>query len=132
MLDQPLRAHWALLTRTLAVTDIPGLNRSKFWSSANVILTGMRCTIFVKLPVALSGGIKADAAPDCGASVKTRPLHVRDGKASTRIFASLPAAIRLTCVSLKLAMIHGAPCTRVATVVPGPTVWPGRTLRAAM
>jgi len=38
-----------------------------------MILTGTRCVTFVKLPVALSGGSKANCDPLAGAICSTRP-----------------------------------------------------------
>ncbi len=43
------------------------------WFGSTVILTGKRCTIFVKLPVALLGWIGAKEAPVAGAMLSTVP-----------------------------------------------------------
>ena len=48
-----------------------------------MILTGMRWTILVKLPVALSGGRRANCWPEAGAMESTVPVTLRLGKAST-------------------------------------------------
>jgi len=55
------------LVRTFAVTDNPGRNRAALaWSGSSTIFTGIRWTIFVKFPVALSGGNKANWEPLAG------------------------------------------------------------------
>src|SRR6266852_77451 len=60
--------HWpALLVRTVAITDRPGRNRVTIaCPPSSTIFTGKRCTIFVKLPVALSGGNNANCEPLAG------------------------------------------------------------------
>src|SRR5262245_59963864 len=52
-------------------------------SSSSTILTGMRRTILVKLPVALSGGNSANCEPVAGEISSTYPLIFTPGKAST-------------------------------------------------
>ena len=42
--------------------------------ASRVIFTGMRWTTLVKLPVALSGGSRANSWPLAGARLSTRPL----------------------------------------------------------
>jgi len=44
------------LVRTVAITESPGRSLAAKALSSSAILTGMRCTTLVKLPVALSGG----------------------------------------------------------------------------
>ena len=45
-------------------TDIPGeIRRNASPGSLKTIFTGMRCTTFTKLPVAFSGGSKANCEP---------------------------------------------------------------------
>ena len=62
-------------------TDMPGRNRLASGSSAlTTILTGMRWTILVKLPVALSGGSSANSWPLAGARLSTWPCHLGAGK----------------------------------------------------
>ncbi len=56
----------APLVRTVALTESPGRSRSAAWPESRTIFTGTRCTIFVKLPVALSGGSKANCEPLAG------------------------------------------------------------------
>ena len=57
----------APLVRTAAITDSPGRNRPTVaWPGSSTIFTGTRCTIFVKLPVALSGGNSANCDPLAG------------------------------------------------------------------
>ena len=47
---------------------------------SNAIFTGTRCTIFVKLPVALSGGSSANCEPLAGRLKATLPLKGCFGK----------------------------------------------------
>src|SRR5580704_8623110 len=57
----------ALLVRIVAITDRPGRNRwAAAWPRSSTIFTGTRCTTFVKLPVALSGGNNANCEPLAG------------------------------------------------------------------
>src|SRR6476469_707523 len=44
---------------------------AKGWPGVTTILTGNRCTILVKLPVALLGAMGAKAAPEAGGT----PIH---------------------------------------------------------
>ena len=51
-------------------------SRSSFassWPGDTRILTGRRCTIFVKLPVALLGWMAPNAAPEAGGTLSTTP-----------------------------------------------------------
>ena len=50
---------------------------------SSTILTGIRCTTLVKLPVALSGGSSANSWPLAGAMLSTRPRNGWPGKVST-------------------------------------------------
>src|SRR6185312_6599043 len=90
---------------TVAVTDRPG----RSWSSRSagtswiVILTGTRCTILVKFPVAFSGGRSANCAPLPGARLSTVPLKCTPGKVSIPRSADSPRNMRSISVSLKLA-----------------------------
>ena len=67
-----------------------------------MIFTGIRCVIFVKLPVALSGGRSANAEPLAGERLATLPRSTMPGKASTLISAASPtrnvAELRFTIV----------------------------------
>ena len=45
--------------------------------------TGTRCTIFVKLPVAFSGGSSENCDPDAGATLTTLPFSTVPSRAST-------------------------------------------------
>src|SRR6202171_5524165 len=56
------------LVSMVGITDMPG-RRSTAASlpASSAILTGMRCTTLVKLPVALSGGSSANSWPLAGA-----------------------------------------------------------------
>ncbi len=49
--------------------------------------TGTRCTIFVKLPVAFSGGSTLKVAPVAGATLSTRPCKVRFDASSVDVDA---------------------------------------------
>lgn len=73
---------------------MPGLNR---------IFTGMRRTILVKLPVALSGGNRLNSEPEAGEKLSTVPSKRLPGTASTRISTGCPGFICSIWVSLKLA-----------------------------
>ena len=55
-------------------TDMPGRSRPASATSwRSMIFTGMRWTILVKLPVALSGGSSANSWPLAGAMLSTTP-----------------------------------------------------------
>ena len=51
--------------------------------------TGSRCTILVKLPVALSGGSSENTEPEAGEKLSTVPWIVCSGSASTAIESGL-------------------------------------------
>jgi hypothetical protein len=56
---------------TVATVERPGLILPNDASpSSSSIRTGTRCTIFVKLPVAFSGGITLKTAPVAGARLR--------------------------------------------------------------
>ena len=56
--------------------EIPGLSgNSDDASPVTAIRTGTRCTTFVKLPVALSGGSRANRAPVAGLTLSTVPRN---------------------------------------------------------
>src|SRR6185437_3285452 len=96
-----LGRHFVL---TSASTERPG--RSDAWmaaSAAILIRTGTRWTILVKLPVAFSGGSRANSEPVPGARLSTVPSTLAPGRASTVISTGWPGRIRPTWVSLKLA-----------------------------
>ena len=58
----------------VGVTDMPGRNTNESGLPASsTILTGMRCTTLVKLPVALSGGSKANSCPLAGGNCRPGP-----------------------------------------------------------
>src|SRR6267378_4618887 len=61
------------LVRTVASTERPGWSLAARLASSRAIFTGMRCTTFVKLPVALSGGSNANCDPLAGAMSITLP-----------------------------------------------------------
>ena len=52
-------------------------------SAGTRMRTGRRCTILVKLPVALSGGSSENTEPEAGAKLATRPSMLR-GRAARR------------------------------------------------
>ena len=60
--------------------------------SSSTIFTGTRCTTFTKLPVAFSGGSRANAEPVPRWRLSTWPISLRCGKASTRTVDSLARA----------------------------------------
>ena len=77
--------------------------------SSSAILTGTRCTTFVKLPVALSGGRSANCDPLAGAISSTRPCITSPGYASMRTSAGSPTLMFVSCVSRKFAWTHEVP-----------------------
>src|ERR1700759_670598 len=65
-----------------ASTDMPGRTSvPKAGSTSSTILTGIRCTTLVKLPVALSGARSAKMLPAPGDQLSTWPESTRAGKA---------------------------------------------------
>src|SRR5262245_6195656 len=94
------------LVSTLTTTDMPGRSRRCVVTSAGTSMrTGSRCTILVKLPVALSGGSSENTAPEAGDRLATLPSMTCSGRASTLIDTVWPGRRRASCVSLKLASI---------------------------
>ena len=65
--------------------------------------TGTRCTILVKLPVALSGGSSENTEPEAGATLATVPSILSPPSASTAIVTGWPGLSLASCVSLKFA-----------------------------
>src|SRR4051812_8843563 len=63
--------------------------------------TGTRCTTFVKLPVALSGGRSANLEPVAALTLSTQPFTDFPPYASTSISAGWPTRMSASCVSLK-------------------------------
>src|SRR5262249_43286877 len=88
------------LVRTVAVTESPAFNflASSVASSAN--FAGMRRTTLAELPVALSGGNRANCEPLAGAISSTFPRITCPGYWSTRISAASPTLTFVSCVSL--------------------------------
>ena len=66
--------------------------------------TGTRCTILVKLPVALSGGSSENSAPLAGAKLSILPAERLVGIGVDRDLSGLPRPHQVSCVSLKLAV----------------------------
>src|SRR5215813_6336030 len=62
------------LVLTVGSADMPGRNKPFRLLSSNTIFTGTRCTILVKLPVALSGGSSANSRPLAGDRLSTWPF----------------------------------------------------------
>src|SRR6185437_8227963 len=93
-------ASTAALVSMVGSTDMPERSRPASASSSNTIFTGMRCTILVKLPVALSGGSSANSRPLAGDRLSTWPLSVTSGKLSISISTGWPGRMRASCVSL--------------------------------
>src|SRR5438132_945801 len=73
------------------------------------IRTGIRCTTFVKFPVALSGGSSENFAPVAGERLSTCPLKCRPGYASTVKSAGSPGLTSAVCVSFRFAVTHTSP-----------------------
>ena len=67
---------------------------------------GTRCTTFVKLPVALSGGSRANFAPVAALKLSTMPFAWQPPYASTSSSAGCPTLRSESCVSLKFAVTH--------------------------
>src|SRR5262249_45427436 len=65
--------------RTVTTAEMPGRSFEVRVASSSAILTGTRCTTFVKFPVALSGGSKANCEPLAGAISSTLPLKTFPG-----------------------------------------------------
>src|ERR1700728_4523018 len=76
-------------------------NPSRATSRGTWMRTGRRCTILVKLPVALSGGSSENTAPEAGEKLSTTPSIVCSGSASTAMEAVCPWRRCATCVSLR-------------------------------
>src|SRR5882757_2345976 len=75
-----------------ASTDIPGRSRPGSDGGDSMrIFTGMRWTILVKFPVALSGGSKLNSSPLAGARLATQPRKLLPGNVSTRTRTGSPA-----------------------------------------
>ena len=72
--------------------------------------TGTRCTILVKLPVALSGGSSENTEPEAGATLSTVPSMSRPGSASTAIVDRLagpqPRELRLLEVGVDVDRVE--------------------------
>src|SRR5207249_1320153 len=70
----------AFLVSIVTVTERPGRSRpARGLFAGRAIRTGTRCTILVKLPVALSGGSRLNWAPLAGAKLSMRPSRARPG-----------------------------------------------------
>ena len=82
----------ALWSRWSGSPTCPGAIRVSCWRRSSAILTGMRCTTLVKLPVALSGGSSANSWPLAGAMLSTWPCTILPGKISMAISTALAFA----------------------------------------
>ncbi len=99
-----LRPGAAPRVSMVGVTDMPGRSRPAEGSLGSIrIFTGMRWTILVKLPVALSGGSSANSCPLAGAMLSTMPCTVAPEKVSTDSATGCPARTSASCVSSKFA-----------------------------
>src|SRR5262249_22648865 len=96
-------ASCVALVSMLGSTDMPGRSRPLSSESSSAILTGMRWTILVKLPVALSGGSSANSRPLAGDRLSTCPVSSTPGKVSTAILTGWPSRTWVSWVSLKFA-----------------------------
>ena len=87
------------LVSTLTTTDMPGRSTARRPPAGTRMRTGTRCTILVKLPVALSGGSSENTEPEAGATLSTVPSSLRSGKASTAIVTGWPRMQRRRAAS---------------------------------
>ena len=71
---------------------MPGRRRPASVLSSSTIFTGTRCTILVKLPVALSAGNSANSSPLAGDTLSTWPLSTTPGKETDRDLDRLASA----------------------------------------
>ena len=103
--DDPLHQRWLAGRGSIeTTTDMPG--RSTCFavdSRSSMMRTGTRCTILVKLPVALSGGSSVKTEPVPPAMPLTVPWKTWPGSASTVMLALAPVFSGPTCVALTLA-----------------------------
>src|ERR1700735_1847795 len=67
MVEEAIARSNHCLGRTVGITERPGHNTVAALESSNAIFTGILCTTLVKLPVALSGGSRANCEPLAGA-----------------------------------------------------------------
>ena len=80
------------LVLTSTTTDMPGRSSPRSATSAGTrTRTASRCTILVKLPVALSGGSSENTEPEAGATLCTTPSIFSPGSASTLIDTGWPS-----------------------------------------
>src|SRR6185312_17515503 len=97
-------ASTVALVFTVGTVDMPGRSRPlRRWSSST-IFTGTRCTILVKLPVALSGGSSANSRPLAGDRLSTWPFNFVPWKLSILSSTGWPLRTFVSCVSLKFAI----------------------------
>src|SRR5438270_272623 len=90
--------------------------------------TGIRCTTFVKLPVALSGGSSENFAPVAGDRLSTWPRKCTTLYASTVMSAESPGVTSAVSVSLRFAVTHTSSSgTTVISGWPACTNWPSST-----
>src|SRR5262249_20556629 len=92
--------QWRFLVSMVASTDMPGRRRPSSGLSSITILPGTRCTILMKLPVALSAGSSENSWPLAGEMLSTWPLSTASGKESTTTSTGCPAFTWASCVSL--------------------------------
>ena len=89
------------LVSMVGSTDMSGRSLPNSGSFLSIsILTGMRWTTLVKLPVALSGGSSANSWPLAGARLSTWPCTTAPGKVSISIVTAWPGCTSVSCVSL--------------------------------
>ena len=93
-------------------------------------LNSLNSQLSVLADVIGSNTSKANSAPEPGAKATTWPRRTRPGKVSTRTCAGCPAAMWVSCVSLKLAITHTCGSgVSVLTWPPAPTSCPACTWR---
>src|ERR1700694_1737461 len=84
---------------------MPGRNtRSPVTPSGTRMRTGRRCTILVKLPVALSAGSSENTEPEAGATLATVPSIARPG--GQRVARDPPPRAGLEAGELRLLQIR--------------------------
>ncbi len=115
--------YWSVLTETVA--DIPGIRLFLIsCGTSKSIIIGTHWTILVKLPVALSVGIKLNFDPVAGDMLRILPYIIFLGIASNCNATFWLGRNFAIWVSLKLAFIYNSFCTTKNNILPGLTKLP--------